>query len=100
MRNKRLTRFVLAAAGTAAVATATVVGTAAPAAAANGVPGQTMTICAETLYLRTDPAGAIIDILPYGSHFNVHRISDSGDWVRGYSVFSARTGWVQNGWFC
>ncbi len=100
MRKNRLTRSLLATVGTAAMAGVAILGTSGPAQAANGVVGQRMEICAQSLYLRTEPAGALIDTLPYGSHFDVRQISPSGDWVYGFSVWDSKVGWVQNGWFC
>lgn len=70
------------------------------AAAADATVGATMTICAQSLYLRTEPSGPMIDTLPNASHFKVDDISPSGEWVYGYSYYDQQHGWVQNGWFC
>ncbi|MCX5316062.1 hypothetical protein OHA03_35805 [Streptomyces sp. NBC_00154] len=73
--------------------------TAAPAQAANGIPGVRMTVCADSLYVRTDPGGAWMGTLSYPQTFDVKSVS--GDWVYGFAYGNVnRNGWVQNGWFC
>lgn len=64
--------------------------TAAPAQAANGIPGVRMTVCADSLYVRTDPGGAWMGTLSYPQTFDVKNVS--GDWVYGFAY--------GNGWFC
>jgi len=56
-------------------------------------------ICAEDLYLRNSPEGPVIDRLKRGSHFTVTS-NAGGKWVYGYSNWTGRHGWVENGWFC
>ncbi|MET9477490.1 hypothetical protein ACFYWN_40705 [Streptomyces sp. NPDC002917] len=73
--------------------------TAAPAQAADGIPGVRMTVCADSLYVRTDPGGAWMGTLSYPQTFDVKNVS--GDWVYGFAYGNVnRNGWVQNGWFC
>jgi hypothetical protein len=56
-------------------------------------------ICTEDLYLRNKPNGPVIERLKRGTHFEVTS-SAGGNWVRGYSSWARKSGWVQNGWFC
>jgi hypothetical protein len=59
------------------------------------------TVCAQSLYVRSAPAGATTGTLFYGNTFDVDRYSPSGDWVYGYAYGHVNGwGWVQNGWFC
>ena len=74
---------------------------ASPAAARDGRIGVRETVCAQDLYVRTEPGGAWMGTLYYGQTFTVERISDSGQWVYGFAWGNInRHGWVQNGWFC
>jgi len=73
--------------------------TAAPAQAANGTVGVRETVCAESLYVRTEPLGAWMGTLHYPQTFTVERIQ--GEWVYGFAYGDInRHGWVQDGWFC
>ncbi|MFJ9784733.1 hypothetical protein ACIRSS_34535 [Amycolatopsis sp. NPDC101161] len=69
----------------------------APAASA----GTVHEICAQDLYVRTQPAGVIIGTLYRGDHFELSRYSPSGDWAEGYAMGHVnQRGWIQAGWFC
>jgi hypothetical protein len=74
--------------------------TASPAEAANGVPGARMTVCAQSLYVRTAPAGAtVIGVLAYPQTFDVSGVQNG--WVYGFAYGNINAyGWVQDGWFC
>ncbi|MEV0780896.1 hypothetical protein [Streptomyces sp. NPDC050428] len=76
------------------------VGTAsAPAHAANGTPGQRETVCADSLFVRTEPLGAWMGTLYRPQTFDVERIQ--GGWAYGFAYGNInRKGWVQDGWFC
>ncbi|OLR95141.1 hypothetical protein [Actinokineospora bangkokensis] len=79
---------------TALTAAALVV--AAPIASA----GTVEEVCADSLYVRTQPAGVIIGTLFRGEHFEVSRYSEKG-WAEGYAMGHVnQRGWVQGGWFC
>lgn len=72
---------------------------AAPAQAANGTPGERETVCADSLYVRTEPGGAFLGTLYRPQTFYVERVS--GDWAYGFAYGDVnRHGWVQDGWFC
>ncbi|MEH0934599.1 hypothetical protein [Micromonospora psammae] len=80
-----------------AIAAATV-----PAAAhaANGTIGQRETVCANDLFVRTDPNGAWMGTLYRGQTFLVEG-PRSGGYVYGFAYGHInRRGWVQDGWFC
>lgn len=97
MTTKR--RSARAAAVAAAAATALVALLSAPAAAADGTPGQRETVCAESLSVRTQPGGAWMGTLSHPQTFAVERIS--GGWAYGFAYGHVnRHGWVQDGWFC
>ncbi|MFC4031946.1 hypothetical protein ACFO3J_10685 [Streptomyces polygonati] len=73
--------------------------TAAPAHAANGTVGVRETVCAQDLYVRTEPVGAWMGTLYQGQTFLVEQVD--GSWVYGFAYGQInRHGWVQNGWFC
>jgi hypothetical protein len=58
-------------------------------------------ICAQDLYVRTQPAGVIVGTLYRGDHFELSRYSPSGDWAEGYAMGHVnQRGWIQAGWFC
>jgi len=60
--------------------------------------GQTMTVCAQDLALRTNcDTKAWMGWLYRGDKFRVD--ADYGDWVWGYSYKHNRYGCVQDGWF-
>ena len=96
------TGAVAAALAITAVLTATVlIGTvaAAPAQAANGRIGVRETVCADSLFVRTQPLGAWMGTLYRPQTFLVEQIS--GSWVYGFAYGNInRHGWVQDGWFC
>ena len=84
-----------------ALTSATLFTAAAPAQAANGTPGQTETVCADELAVRSTAGGAWFDYLYRGDHFLVYRVSPSGQWVYGHAYGRVHAdGWVHNGWFC
>ena len=73
--------------------------TPAPAHAANGTVGQRETMCADSLFVRTEPLGAWMGTLYKPQTFLVERVN--GSWVYGFAYGHVnRHGWVQNGWFC
>ncbi|WP_433533938.1 hypothetical protein ACQPZK_17245 [Micromonospora sp. CA-249363] len=79
---------------------ATVTLAAAPAQAANGTIGQRETVCANDLFVRTQPNGAWMGTLYQGQTFLVEG-PRSGGYVYGFAYGHInRRGWVQDGWFC
>ncbi|MET8810571.1 hypothetical protein ABZW47_01075 [Streptomyces sp. NPDC004549] len=87
-----------AAALTAAAATALLLATV-PAVAANGTVGTRETVCAQDLFVRTDPGGAWMGTLSKGQTFLVE--SKQSGWAYGFAYGDInRHGWVQDGWFC
>ena len=95
-----VSRRALAALGSAAAALLLVAGPGvSPAHAANGTPGERETVCAESLFVRTEPLGAWMGTLYHPQTFLVERVS--GSWVYGFAYGDInRRGWVQDGWFC
>ncbi len=95
-----MTRRALAALGTTAAALTLAAGpTATPAHAANGTPGERETVCADSLFVRTEPLGAWMGTLYRPQTFLVERVS--GGWAYGFAYGDInRHGWVQDGWFC
>jgi hypothetical protein len=92
-------RLVGAAAGATLAASALLATTATPAQAANGTVGVRETVCADSLYVRTQPLGAWMGTLYHGQTFLVEQLD--GSWVYGFAYGDInRHGWVQNGWFC
>ncbi|MBB5872950.1 mannose/cellobiose epimerase-like protein (N-acyl-D-glucosamine 2-epimerase family) [Allocatelliglobosispora scoriae] len=83
-----------------AVATALVVLAPGTAIAANGTIGVRETVCAESLFVRTDPNGAWMGTLYAGQTFLV-KGPRSGGYIFGFAYGHInRNGWVQDGWFC
>ncbi|WP_377267072.1 hypothetical protein [Peterkaempfera sp. SMS 1(5)a] len=79
--------------------TAAALAGAVPAQAADGTVGQRETVCAQDLYVRTDPGGAWMGTLFQGQTFTVER--KQGGWDYGFAYGNInRHGWVQDGWFC
>lgn len=75
---------------------------AAPAAAraANGTIGVRETVCANDLFVRTEPNGAWMGTLYQGQTFLV-KGPRSGGYLYGFAYGHInRNGWVQDGWFC
>ncbi|MFJ3640553.1 hypothetical protein ACIPRD_12435 [Streptomyces sp. NPDC090108] len=71
----------------------------APAQATNGTVGQRETVCAQDLFVRTDPGGAWMGTLYKGQTFQVE--SKQSGWAYGFAYGDInRHGWVQDGWFC
>lgn len=92
-------RTVSTVAATAALSAAAVLGAALPAGAAGGTVGVRETVCAQDLYVRTEPVGAWTGTLFQGQTFLVEQVD--GSWVYGFAYGDInRRGWVQNGWFC
>jgi hypothetical protein len=93
-------RTLVSAAAVAVLAALSLVTTAAsPAQAANGTVGVRETVCADSLYVRTQPLGAWMGTLYHGQTFLVEQLD--GSWVYGFAYGNInRHGWVQNGWFC
>ncbi len=82
-----------------ALAASALVAFAGPADAANGTVGVRETVCAQDLYVRTEPVGAWMGTLYQGETFLVEQVD--GSWVYGFAYGQInRHGWVQNGWFC
>lgn len=73
---------------------------AAPAQAANGTVGVRETVCADSLFVRTEPLGAWMGTLYAGQTFLV-KGPRSGGYIYGFAYGHVnRNGWVQDGWFC
>lgn len=88
----------LGALGAAVVATLAL--TPADASAANGTIGERETVCANDLFVRTDPNGAWMGTLYRGQTFLVEG-PRSGGYIYGFAYGHVnRRGWVQDGWFC
>lgn len=95
----RKLRTVSLGASAAVLAASALVAVAAPAEAANGTVGVRETVCADSLYVRTEPLGAWMGTLYRGQTFLVEKLD--GSWVYGFAYGNInRHGWVQNGWFC
>ena len=95
MVRRRAVRSAVAASAALAVLT-----TAAPAQAANGTIGVRETVCAESLFVRTEPLGAWMGTLYAGQTFQV-KGPRSGGYIYGFAYGHVnRNGWVQDGWFC
>jgi hypothetical protein len=85
-------------AGALAVGVLLTPGTAANAA--NGRIGVRETVCAESLFVRTEPLGAWMGTLHNPETFLVEG-PRSGGYVYGFAYGHInRHGWVQDGWFC
>ncbi|GLY24931.1 hypothetical protein [Micromonospora sp. NBRC 101691] len=83
-----------------AVAVAVVALTPTTASAANGTIGVRETVCANDLFVRTQPVGAWMGTLYRGQTFLVEG-PRSGGYVYGFAYGDInRRGWVQDGWFC
>jgi hypothetical protein len=96
IRSGRRSARVALVAATAAIAIAV------PAAAhaANGTIGVRETVCADSLFVRTDPGGAWMGTLYKGQTFLVEG-PRSGGYIYGFAYGHInRHGWVQDGWFC
>lgn len=92
-------RALAATATTGLLAALSLATTAVPAQAANGTVGVRETVCADSLYVRTEPLGAWMGTLYRGQTFLVEQLD--GSWVYGFAYGNInRHGWVQNGWFC
>jgi hypothetical protein len=84
----------------ALLTTVTLSTTAAPAQAAYGRIGVRETVCAQDLYVRTEPNGAWMGTLYQGQTFLV-KGPRSGGYIFGFAYgYVNRDGWVQDGWFC
>ncbi|HEY5832710.1 hypothetical protein [Streptomyces sp.] len=95
----RKLRTVSIGATAAVVAASALVAVAGPAEAANGRVGVRETVCADSLYVRTEPLGAWMGTLYRGQTFTVEKLN--GSWVYGFAYGNInRHGWVQDGWFC
>ncbi|WP_416904878.1 hypothetical protein [Micromonospora echinospora] len=82
------------------VAVAAVALTPTTASAANGTIGVRETVCANDLFVRTQPVGAWMGTLYRGQTFLVEG-PRSGGYVYGFAYGDInRRGWVQDGWFC
>ncbi len=59
------------------------------------------TICAQSLYVRDNPAGIVIGTLYYGQSMYVDGYSSSGTYAHGFAYgYVNKWGWVLNGHFC
>lgn len=84
----------------ALLSTTALLATAAPAQAAYGRIGVRETVCAQDLYVRTEPNGAWMGTLYKGQTFLV-KGPRSGGYIFGFAYgYVNRDGWVQDGWFC
>ncbi|MEU6818126.1 hypothetical protein [Streptomyces sp. NPDC046860] len=69
------------------------------AQAADGTVGTRETVCAQDLFVRTEPLGAWMGTLSKGQTFLVE--SKRSGWAYGFAYGDInRRGWVQDGWFC
>ncbi|MFG2164508.1 hypothetical protein [Micromonospora chersina] len=94
-RSARLARL-----GVAAATAVAVLAVSSPAQAANGTVGVRETVCAESLFVRTEPLGAWMGTLYAGQTFLV-KGPRSGGYIYGFAYGHVnRNGWVQDGWFC
>ncbi|MFG3601402.1 hypothetical protein [Micromonospora chersina] len=94
-RSARLARL-----GVAAATAVALLAVSSPAQAANGTIGVRETVCAESLFVRTEPLGAWMGTLYAGQTFLV-KGPKSGGYVYGFAYGHVnRNGWVQDGWFC
>ncbi|SCL47958.1 hypothetical protein [Micromonospora chersina] len=94
-RSTRLARL-----GVAAAMAVALLAVSSPAQAANGTIGVRETVCAESLFVRTEPLGAWMGTLYAGQTFLV-KGPRSGGYVYGFAYGHVnRNGWVQDGWFC
>ncbi|MFI6327103.1 hypothetical protein ACIBBG_02255 [Micromonospora chersina] len=94
-RSARLARL-----GVAAATAAALLAVSSPAQAADGTIGVRETVCAESLFVRTEPLGAWMGTLYAGQTFLV-KGPRSGGYVYGFAYGHVnRNGWVQDGWFC
>ena len=94
-RSTRLARL-----GVAAATAVALLAVSSPAQAANGTIGVRETVCAESLFVRTEPLGAWMGTLYAGQTFLV-KGPRSGGYVYGFAYGHVnRNGWVQDGWFC
>ncbi|WP_236648636.1 hypothetical protein [Micromonospora sicca] len=86
--------------GVAAATAAALLAIGSPAQAANGTIGVRETVCADSLFVRTDPGGAWMGTLYAGQTFLVQG-PRSGGYIYGFAYGHVnRNGWVQDGWFC
>jgi hypothetical protein len=91
---------------TVAVAGVAMVTSILPAAARDGIIGDRMTVCPQSLPnqvlpVRTQPLGADAGSLKYPETFLVKRTDPSGEWVYGFAYGDINANyWVQNGYFC
>ena len=82
------------------VTAALLVAPATAARAANGTIGEREAVCADSLFVRTQPIGAWMGTLYRGQTFLVEG-PRSGGYVYGFAYGHVnRRGWVQDGWFC
>lgn len=82
-----------------AVSAAMLLGTGPAQAYSNGTIGERETVCAQDLFVRTDPGGAWMGTLYQGQTFQVE--SKQSGWAYGFAYgYINRHGWVQDGWFC
>ncbi|MET9222485.1 hypothetical protein ACIQCJ_19115 [Streptomyces sp. NPDC093221] len=69
----------------------------------DGNIGQRMTVCAQTLDVRSSYGGTPFNHLTYGQTFTVHQnyAEFGSEYVRGFAWGNVNAeGFVQNGWFC
>jgi hypothetical protein len=85
----------------AATAVVTLALTPTAAQADNGTIGVRETVCADSLFVRTDPGGAWMGTLYRGQTFTVQSARTGNGYVYGFAYGHInRHGWVQDGWFC
>lgn len=104
MSSRNLIGRRLLAGGIFLAATTGILATAGPASAANGVDGQTMTVCTDApngLAFRSNasPDGPVDDHLQNGWHFVVSYHAANG-MLYGYSPILNRYDYVDDGHFC
>ncbi|MDQ2956129.1 MAG: hypothetical protein M3Y42_04080 [Actinomycetota bacterium] len=92
-----LSAGVLAIGLTAAVAAP--VGAQTPAQAVQ--PQTVRSVCAQTLYVRSQPAGVVIGTLVYLDNFDEQRTDASGTWAYGHAYGDVhKDGWVLASYLC
>ncbi|MEU5255520.1 hypothetical protein [Streptomyces longwoodensis] len=69
----------------------------------DGNVGQRLTVCAQTLEVRSSYGGPAFARLTYGQTFTMHQnyAEFGSEYVRGFAWGNVNAeGFVQNGWFC
>ena len=71
------------------------------AEAANGTVGQRETVCADSLYFRTEPHDGAFDGQLFRPQTFLVKGPKVGNYIYGFAYGDInRNGWVADGWFC